>query len=212
MTDHAHIFRPAKGDDPRTLVLFHGTGGDETSFFGLGEAIAPTAAVLSLRGDVNENGMLRFFRRTGEGIYDMEDLAIRTAAMADFVRRTLATAGRDPSAAIGVGYSNGANILANMLFTAPDVMRNAILMHPLIPFDPAPQPGLKDARILVTAGDRDPICPAALSDRLEDWLARQGAHVDRLRHAGGHELRPEEVSAAKAWAAGFGNGTAQTAA
>lgn len=177
------------------LFLFHGTGGDETDLIGLGGQVLPGAHLVAPRGDVSENGARRFFRRTGEGVYDMADLARATASMAAFIAaRTAAIA---PSRVAALGYSNGANILASVLFTQPGRIDRAVLMHPLIPFDPAPQPGLAGRQVLITAGRRDPICPPAQTERLAGWFEAQGAAVTRFWHEGGHEMRQEEVLAVR---------------
>lgn len=175
------------------LLTFHGTGGDETQFHGVGTELLPDAHVVSPRGDVSEMGHARYFRRTGEGVYDMDDLARRTAAMADFIRgeadRTAA------SRVIGLGYSNGANILAAVALAEPGLVDDLILMHPLIPWSPDPQPGLRGRRVLITAGRQDPICPAPLTETLAGYLTDQGAKVDLLWHPGGHEIRQDELGA-----------------
>jgi phospholipase/carboxylesterase len=157
----------------------------------------PGAHVVSPRGEVNEMGALRFFRRTGEGVYDMEDLARRTAAMGDFVAGEVARTGA--SRVLGLGYSNGANILASVLFARPELFTDAVLLHPLIPFTPPPAPGLQGRRVLITAGQRDPICPAPLTQGLADWLEGQGAEVQLYWHPGGHEVAPSEWQAVQAF-------------
>lgn len=192
---HHHLFIPARGGDPRTLVLLHGTGGTETSFLSIGDPIAADAAKLSLRGPVDENGMARFFRRRAEGVYDMDDLKRRTVDLGRFLAAAFSRYGRDPSRAIGIGYSNGANILANLAFTEPSALGAYALLHPLIPFDPVAQPALKGTPVLITSGARDPIAPAPMTAHLEDYFTSQGAKLTRLRHMGGHELRPEEIDA-----------------
>ena len=136
--------------------------------------LMPGAAIVAPRGDVSEHGALRFFRRLGEGRYDMDDLARRTAAMADFVAAHVA-AGR-PSEVIGLGYSNGANILASVIFARPALFGRAVLMHPLIPWTPEPAP--VTTRVLITAGERDPICPPETTRALEAWFRAQGAPVE----------------------------------
>jgi len=175
------------------ILTFHGTGGTEDQFHGLASQLIPGAHVASPRGDVSEGGALRFFRRTAEGVYDMADLARASARIRAFVageaRRTGATR------VIGLGYSNGANILAATAFDAPGLFSDLILLHPLIPFTPAPQPGLKTTRILITAGQRDPICPPALTRALSDWFRAQGSPVTDHWHPGGHEIRPDELAA-----------------
>jgi len=175
------------------LFTFHGTGGTEAQFHQLGQDLVRGAHVVSPRGDVSENGALRYFRRTAEGVYDMDDLAHRTAAMADFIAAEKKAVGA-PSV-IGLGYSNGANILANVALNRPDLVDDLILLHPLIPFDPKPQPGLDGRRILVTAGKRDPICPAEMTRSFVDYLQRQGAYLSEHWHDGGHELQQTELDA-----------------
>ncbi len=175
------------------FVTFHGTGGNETQFHALAEDLIPGAHVVSPRGNVSENGMARFFRRTGEGVYDMDDLAQRTEAMADFLRTEKARTGAER--VIGLGYSNGANILASVALSHPEIVDEMILMHPLIPWSPEPQPGLSRRRVLITAGQQDPICPALMTDALASYLGDQGVDLTLHWHAGGHEIRRDELDA-----------------
>lgn len=190
----SYIAQRTEGRVGAPLVLtFHGTGGNEQQFHGFAEQLMPDAHVVSPRGDVSEMGAARFFRRTGEGVYDMDDLAQRTEAMAAFIEAEKTRTGA--SRVIGLGYSNGANILASVALVRPDLLDDAVLMHPLIPWDPEPQPGLLDTRILVTAGERDPICPAPLTRAFEAYLVAQGAQLETLWHPGGHEIRDTEIDA-----------------
>lgn len=175
------------------LLTFHGTGGTEDQFHALGQELLPGAHVVSPRGNVSEMGALRFFRRTGEGVYDMADLDARIETMAAFIvdeqKRTGATR------TIGLGYSNGANILAAVALKHPDLVDDLILMHPLIPWDPAPEPGLSGRQVLITAGRQDPIGPAPMTQDLADYLRAQGAKTSLVWHHGGHEIRREEIAA-----------------
>lgn len=190
----SYIAKRTEGTAGQPLVLtFHGTGGNETQFHGFAEQLLPKAHVTSPRGDVSEHGASRYFRRTGEGVYDMDDLAVRTTAMAEFIRTEKTLTASDE--ALGLGYSNGANILASVALTQPDLVDDLILMHPLIPWSPKPQPGLSGRRILVTAGKRDPICPAALTESFVTYLKDQGAAVSVHWHSGGHEIAQSEVDA-----------------
>ncbi|KKB76923.1 esterase [Devosia soli] len=190
---HARRAEGATADAP-LIFLFHGTGGDENQFFDLAGELVPGAARVAPRGDVSEGGALRYFRRTGEGVYDMADLGQRTTAMAEFVRSEIAA--RKPRLVLGLGYSNGANILASMQFAAPDVFDATVLMHPLIPF--APKPGdFAGRKVLITAGQRDPIAPAQATQALADYFNTHGASVDLVWHPGGHEIRREELLAAQ---------------
>jgi phospholipase/carboxylesterase len=174
------------------IFLFHGTGGDENQFFELAGQLQPDARRVAPRGDVNEQGALRYFRRTGEGVYDMDDLARRTANMVGFVRAQIGAV--RPPRVIGLGYSNGANILASVMFAAPDLFDNAILMHPLIPFAP-PAADFSGRKVLITAGRRDPIAPPASTQALSDYFVRSGAQSQLAWHDGGHEIRQDELGA-----------------
>jgi phospholipase/carboxylesterase len=203
LDSHIHLFRPGKAGDPRTLLMLHGTGGDEVSFAGLGPVLAPGAAVVSVRGNVDEHGISRFFRRLAEGVYDMADLGFRTRALESFVEAVIQNYKIEQDHLIGVGYSNGANILANLLFQSPLLLAAAVLMHPLIPFTPQDQPGLAGRRLLITAGERDPICPPAMTRALYDYFERQGTAAQLVFHPGGHELQESELGAIRSFVASF---------
>jgi phospholipase/carboxylesterase len=191
-----YLFREKPGQAGAPLFfVFHGTGGDENQFFALAEQLLPRAHVVAPRGDVSEGGALRYFRRTGEGVYDMDDLALRTAKMAAFIQSHVEA--QKPTSVLGLGYSNGANILASTVFLQPELFDAAVLMHPLIPFEPDVKGSLAGKRILITAGRRDPICPPNLTSRLEAHLRSAGADVTLHWHEGGHELRQDEIEAAR---------------
>ena len=153
-TYHARIRAPEAGAP--LIFAFHGTGGDENQFFDLARQLHPGAGIVSPRGDVSEGGAARFFRRTGEGVYDMDDLALRTQRMATFIAEEAARHAGAP--VYGFGYSNGANILASVMMAKPQLFERVGLLHPLIPWEPAPV-DLTGRRVLITAGRRDPICP-----------------------------------------------------
>ena len=195
MTYHAKRTRGTAGEP--LFLTFHGTGGTEDQFHGFAEQIRPGAHVTSPRGDVSEHGASRFFRRTGEGVYDMDDLAARTAAMAQFIADEKSSV--DATEVSGLGYSNGANILATVALEQPTLVDTYVLLHPLIPWEPAPQPGLDGRRVLITAGARDPICPAPMTQAFADYLTAQGAEVTLHWHPGGHEIAQSEVDAIAAF-------------
>jgi phospholipase/carboxylesterase len=196
MSLDSYAYAASPGDSTLVFAL-HGTGGDERQILPLAREIWPRATIVAPRGDVSEYGALRFFRRKAEGLYDFDDLARRTAAMAEFVRahKARAAAGR----VIGIGYSNGANILASVAFATPGLFDALALMHPLIPWRPADDPRLAATRVLITAGRRDPICPPPLTEALAEFWARQGADTKLEWHDGGHELRNSEIDALKLW-------------
>jgi phospholipase/carboxylesterase len=193
--DYIHLDLPGATPEAPALFLFHGTGGDEHQFIDLGAELMPGARRIAPRGDVSEGGAARYFRRIGEGRYDMADVARASAKMSGFVEGKLG--GVRPAEVAGLGYSNGANILALVLFAAPELFDAAALMHPLIPFEPAPQPGLARRRILITAGRRDPICPPARTEALAEYFRAAGADLTLFWHEGGHDLRREELLAVR---------------
>lgn len=188
-----HALTKAPAPNAPLIFAFHGTGGNEHQFSELVEQIAPHAGLVSPRGDVSEHGALRFFRRTGEGVYDMADLATRTEKMAEFIAGHKAAYPDRP--VYGLGYSNGANILAAVAFKHADLFDRIALLHPLIPWRPEDNVGLADKRVLITAGQRDPICPLPLTECLVDYFNDQGSRVETIIHDGGHEIRQTELSA-----------------
>jgi phospholipase/carboxylesterase len=194
---YAYAATPGEG---ALVFAFHGTGGDERQMLPLVSDVWPHAAIVAPRGDVSERGALRFFRRKAEGLYDFDDLARRTAAMASFVRvhKQRAQARR----VVGIGYSNGANILASVAFAEPGLFDEIALMHPLIPWRPADDARLAGARVIITAGERDPICPPDQTSALAEFWSRQGADTTLEWHEGGHELRDSEIEALKHWSGG----------
>lgn len=196
MSLEAYRYRIEEGGAEAPLLFtFHGTGGDENQFPDLARDLMPTATIISPRGDVSEGGALRFFRRAAEGVYDMDDLAGRTRTMASFIEAQVAS--RKPSAVLGLGYSNGANILASVMFARPDLFDGVVLMHPLIPFQPQVDGSLENTSILMTAGRKDPICPPNLTNRLHSYLEGSGARTELIWHEGAHEVRPVEIDAAR---------------
>ncbi|RWO31581.1 MAG: alpha/beta hydrolase [Mesorhizobium sp.] len=200
MSKDAYTYRTLPGSpDGSLLFVFHGTGADENQLLSLGRDLAPQATIVSPRGDVSEDGAARFFRRTGEGVYDMDDLARATDKMIGFVKAHIGAhvEASQPASVLGLGYSNGANILASVVFAAPSLFDAAVLMHPLIPFEPEIEGSLAGRRILVTAGRRDPICPPNLTSRLEAHLRADGADVTVEWHDGGHEVQSNEIEAAR---------------
>jgi phospholipase/carboxylesterase len=192
-----HHLAKAPAEGAPLVFAFHGTGGDEHQFFGLIGEYLPQAGIVAPRGDVSEHGANRFFRRTGEGVYDMIDLASRTTAMAGFIRAHREAA---PGARVfGLGYSNGANILASVLFATAGLFDRVVLMHPLIPFTPAANPALRGLDVLITAGKRDPICPLPLTEALDGYFRAQGASVALSLHDGGHAVTQPELDRIEAF-------------
>lgn len=192
-----HEFVPGRSE--RTLLLLHGTGGNETDLLPLGQALDPDAALLSPRGQVLENGMPRFFRRLAEGVFDEEDLVRRAHELADFIGEAATRYVIDRRQLIAVGYSNGANIASAILLLRPGSFRGAALLRAMVPFEPEQLPDLAGAPVLIASGDSDPIIPLENAERLAALLTRAGAKVHRHVEAAGHSLTPETVAATQGW-------------
>ena len=169
---------------------FHGTGGNEMQMVPLLRDLLPEAAIIAPRGDVSEHGAPRFFLRRAEGVYDMADLARATAKLGEFVAAHVEA--MRPARVVGLGYSNGANILASVIFSRPSLFTDAVLMHPLIPW--APKAMDVRTRVLITAGENDPICPPSMTRSLESWFVSHATSVEVIWHPGGHEIAPAEIA------------------
>ncbi|MCP8967925.1 alpha/beta hydrolase [Ectobacillus ponti] len=194
-----HIFQKGTNLSAPVLLLLHGTGGTEHDLLPLGQLISPESSVLSVRGNVLENGMSRFFRRLAEGVFDEEDLVFRTGELSNFLDRAAAQYEFDRRNIVAVGYSNGANIAASLLFHYEDALRGAILHHPMVPRRGIELPPQRELPVFISAGHNDPICPAQETLDLEALLIGAGAHVHTHWEYHGHQLTRSEVDAAAAW-------------
>lgn len=194
-----HIFH--KGSDPAapTLLLLHGTGGNEHDLLPLAERVDASASILSVRGNVLENGMPRFFRRLAEGVFDEEDLLNRTHELHDFINQAASEYSFARDNVVAIGYSNGANIAASLLFHVPDSLKGAILHHPMVPRRGVTIPDLTSVGVFIGAGRRDPICSPEESEELTKLLEDAGASVHVHWENGGHQLTSTEVIAASEW-------------
>jgi len=199
--DFVHHFLPGDESGP-TLLLLHGTGGNEEDLIPLGQDLVPGAAILSPRGKVPEYGAPRFFRRLAEGVFDHEDLLFRTHELAEFVEAAAEEYGFDPSGLVAVGYSNGANIAASTLLLHPGLLRAAVLFRAMVPFEPEVTPDLSVLPVFMAAGRQDRMIPPDNTQRLADILAEAGAEVDLRWRNVGHPLTYEEVGEAREWLAG----------
>ena len=195
--DFIHEFVPGKSE--RTLLLLHGTGGNERDLIPLGHELDPNAALLSPRGKVLENRMPRFFRRLAEGVFDLEDLQKRTHELADFVKAAAKHYKIDINKIVAVGYSNGANIAASVLLLRPEVLSAAILFRAMVPLIPETPPDLGSVRVWIGAGSNDPIVPASETKELAELLRGAGADVTIRFFQAGHDLTQQDVEAAQEW-------------
>jgi phospholipase/carboxylesterase len=205
-----HRYEPSARVGAPTLLLLHGTGGNEDDLLPLGRMIAPGAALLSPRGKVLENGMPRFFRRLAEGVFDEPDVRRRADELADFI--TEARGRYDLPAPLAVGYSNGANIAAAVLLLRPEALAGAVLLRPMMPLRAAPVANLSGKSVLLLSGVMDPIASADGTTRLAAALGATGAEVVRRDLPTGHELSQADIAVARSWLAAVDRGAPLRAA
>lgn len=194
-----HIFQEGKNTKGPTLLLLHGTGGTENDLIPVANIIDPDANILSVRGNVSENGMPRFFKRLSEGVFDEEDLIFRTKELYDFLAEASEQYGFDRNKVTAVGYSNGANIAGSLLFHFQNALSQAILHHPMVPRRGIDLPDLSNVGVFIAAGRNDPLCTEQESLDLEEILKENGAHVQTHWENNGHQLTRTEVEAAREW-------------
>lgn len=202
----AHIFiNPSKDSNNNdltkkiTLVLLHGTGGNEEDLIFLGKEIEPNAIILSPRGKVLENGMSRFFRRLAEGVFDIEDLKFRTHELAEFIQNCSLHYKFDLTKTIAVGFSNGANIAASILLLRPDVIQGAILFRAMVPLIPNSLPNLSNKKILLTSGLHDPIVSKTETENLYRLFQKTNANIVLKWSNSSHNLIQKDILDAKKW-------------
>jgi phospholipase/carboxylesterase len=194
----AYIHRWIPGSEQVALLL-HGTGGNEDDLLPLASMLIPGASVLALRGNVLEGTMPRFFRRLAEGVFDEEDLALRTVQLAAFLRAAAGAYRFDLANLVAIGFSNGANIAANVLLHHPGLIRRSVLFRAMLPSETTPPRDAAGTRVYLGAGRRDPIVPAANVERLATLLRDSGAEVTLDWRNAGHGLTGEDVESAKQW-------------
>lgn len=194
-----HIFKKGTDLSHTTLLLLHGTGGTEQDLLPLADHVDPNANVLSVRGNINENGMFRYFKRLRPGVFDEEDLKFRTHELNDFLDEAAKEYGFDRSKIVAIGYSNGANIAGSLLFHYSDALIGAILHHPMVPLRGLELPDLTQTPVFIGAGKNDPICPSEESEELKQFLSEAGADVTLHWENHGHQLTGTEINAAADW-------------
>lgn len=195
-----HRFMPAENSSSgETLLVLHGTGGDENDLIGIGQAIAPGAAIVSPRGNVLENGAPRFFKRLAEGVFDPKEVRSRAEELARFIRGAVVTYRLDPTRVFALGYSNGANIASTVMLVEPGILQGAILFRPMLVYEPNKKGDLTGSAVFISAGRMDPIVPAASIERLAELFESMHAEVTLKWQLAGHKLMPGEVREAAEW-------------
>ncbi|WP_322409751.1 alpha/beta hydrolase [Microbacterium invictum] len=197
-----HLFEPGDVDAPVLLTL-HGTGGDEREITALVPHLWPGAGVLSPRGRVSEQGMTRWFRRRGEGVFDVDDVIVRAGELVAFLEAARERYGLEGRRIIATGFSNGANIGLATALLHPETLDRVVAFSGMYPFaDRDPVGDVSAVELVLLNGAADPMAPSASVDRLEQVALAHGANVDRRVRPGGHGLAQSDVDAAREWLAG----------
>jgi predicted esterase len=196
---HKYVPSQSGSSHPVTLLLLHGTGGDENDLLPLGNELWPGAALLAVRGKVMENGMPRFFRRFAEGVFDVEDLKFRTNELAQFIDAASERYDFSRKRLIVVGYSNGANIASSLILLHPHYLAAAVLFRVMVPFSPDLIRDFSHLSVFIGAGRLDPIVPSDQVEELGAIFESGGADVTISWSQWGHELGEEDIRAAKTW-------------
>lgn len=197
--DLGFVHRFERGSDGNTLLLLHGTGGDENDLISIGKQLAPEANLLSPRGQVLEHGMPRFFERLAVGVFNEEDLKKRAADLSAFARAAAVRYGFDAGRVYAMGFSNGANMAAGLLLLDDSLLAGAALLRAILPLEPPRIPDLTGKPVLLAAGLRDPYAPHEKVDRLAELLKRSGAVVDLRWAEADHSLVPSDFKAIVDW-------------
>jgi len=197
--DFAHRFD--QGTSPFTLLVLHGTGGDENDLAPIGRSLAPGASILSPRGKVLEAGAPRFFARVAPGVFDANEIRERAGELAEWIRSAAAEYKLEPAKIFAFGYSNGANIASSVMLLDPGVIAGSVLLRPMIVIEPRELPDLKGAPVLISAGKVDSMTPPGDTEKLARMLTEAGATVDLAMQNAGHDLLPQDFAVAKRWLA-----------
>lgn len=194
-----HIYNEPLMGNTTIFLLLHGTGGDENDLIQLAKMIDPQAGILSLRGNIDENGMNRFFERKAMGVLDEESLKKETVKLYDFLNAAASEYHFKKEQLVVLGYSNGANIASSLLFHYKDAFNQGMLLHPMVPLRTVELPDLSRQRLFIGAGENDPICPPEETEELEQMLSKTGASITMYWGKDGHSLSQNELNAASMW-------------
>lgn len=195
-----YIYKASGTPGAYTLLLLHGTGGNETDLLPLVQNFGNQYNILSVRGNVSENGMPRFFKRLGMGVFDEQDLAFRTDELIEFLINIAPKENFDLKKIIALGYSNGANIAGAILVKYPDFLAGAILYRPMQPFKQIEPANTKSRKpIFFSSGKHDPTVNSADTEAYAGLLERMGYQVAFHHFNTGHNLTNDDVELAEQW-------------
>ncbi|WP_112308797.1 VOC family protein [Pseudogemmobacter bohemicus] len=192
-----HRFHRPEDPDGSTIMLLHGTGGNETDLMPLAHKINPRATLLGVRGRSTEEGINRWFRRFDAVTYDQADIRAEAEAFAGFTEGAIRGYGIDEGTLSFLGYSNGANLLGAILQLHPGVVKRAMLLRAVQALETPSEAAMAGSEVLMLNGARDPF--ARMAPALESALRQGGADLTAGTLSAGHELANEDLIRASAW-------------
>jgi predicted esterase len=197
--DFVVLVKHPENADGETLVLLHGSGGDETTLMSLAARIAPRSVLMGVRGRLTQDGKKRWYRRLTPTSFDQNDIRHEAAAFADFLRDAMEKGTLDPDHTTFIGYSNGANLLAALTVLHPGLVERAVLLRPMSVLDEIPQSAdLSQLRVLMVAGASD-LVYSPFAPMLEAMLRDHGAHIDAHMIKANHGLSKQDVLIVSEW-------------
>lgn len=196
---YEYIYNEGTAGEP-VLVVLHGTGADEKNLLPVAEVLSPEATVLSIRGNVSENGMNRYFKRHAEGNYDVEDLNTRGKELYNFIEEKAKEYDFSLEDVVLLGFSNGSNIGINMMLLEDSKINKGLLYAPMYPVDLEAGADLSDAKVLLSMGENDPIVSQEDSHNVIEIFESRGADVDQV-WVNSHEINGDNLMAGKEWLA-----------
>jgi predicted esterase len=196
---HRYIPASHSSETAHTLLLLHGTGGDEHDMLPIGRLFGENLNLLSPRGKVSEFGAARFFRRLAEGVFDVEDMKVQATDLQHFLLAAAREYSFNASTVTALGYSNGANIAGALLLRYPTLLKSAIQFRPMIPYEPPADWSLPQTPVFASSGMLDPTVSLDHSQRWAMLLGQAGARVSFQAVRVGHQLTNEDIEKSVAW-------------
>ncbi|MDH6234469.1 phospholipase/carboxylesterase [Mesorhizobium soli] len=198
--DFTVLVKRPENPSAETLVLLHGSGGDETTLMSLASRMAPRAVLMGVRGRVVQDGKKRWYKRITPTQFDQNDIRGEANAFANFLAGMVKVKKLDLDHTTFLGYSNGANLLAALSVLHPGLIERAILLRPMSVLDKVPEVSLSGTRFLVVAGGADQTY-APLAPALEAMLRDHGARLEVRTIKADHGLGDEDVKVVGDWLA-----------
>ncbi|MGL9767001.1 phospholipase/carboxylesterase [Enterococcus sp. DIV1288f] len=193
-----YLYRQGKATQKK-LILLHGTGGDEHSLLEIAEFLAPESTLLFFRGNINEQGLNRFFKRNGLNQFDYESLAEESTNLYNEIKDISRSQDIPLTDWIVVGFSNGANIAAHIMLDQQTELKKGLFFHPMSLNEYQEKSELPDTSVWLSFGEGDPIVSNTSFSQLVRAFDLRGAKVTTQVTNQGHQLTMDELTHAKQW-------------